>query len=452
MQETKAQNKKLLDFLAKPETLQHLFNYVLVEAEETAEAKRRFKYPFVCSEILCADVWSLGEVIFEQDALVPSLLAFFDREGRLSPVTTGHVCKVIASLLQRKTGEMLTHMKKKEDLIGKLLNHLDSGAVMDLLLKIISCEDPAANSGGAAASASATLQWLADSALIPRLVARLDVAAPAELQDNVSSSLIDIVNASSSLPSSPLMSQLHSEEVFNKLLAYSLSERNTHYGLNLIVELLNRAAQDSHNATAQLADLPPYIRVLLGALDKYKALLVSAPDAKTVTFSFGAIVPLGFVRLKVVELLAALLRLNYKCVSSALAGLGAPASVLDLFFAYRWNNFLHATVRAVVANILAGDDQELKMHLVQTCKLGARLIETVRANAEEEAKHKGVRSGLMGFVIGMATDLANAAHSNAALGQALKEDSAWAAFEEGALKARLHALPATLAPPLPLLS
>jgi hypothetical protein len=171
-------------------------------------------------------------------------------------------------------------------------------------------------------------------------------------------------------------------------------------------------------------------------MDKYKALLATPAEAKPVLFSFGAIVPLGFVRLKVVELFATLLRLNYKCVSTALAQMGAPGTMLDLFFQYRYNNFLHAIVRSVVTSAFAGEDQELKLHLVQVCKLSARLIEVVRVNAEEEAKPKGVRSGLMGFVIHMASDLANAARGTPALAAALKEvdNNAWEAFETDVLK------------------
>lgn len=78
------------------------------------------RYPSVSCEILCSDVWSIYEVIFEnvrkilalqplivvQEELVSNLLAFFDKEGPIDPSTASHVCKVLGALLQRKTPEV----------------------------------------------------------------------------------------------------------------------------------------------------------------------------------------------------------------------------------------------------------------------------------------------------------------------------------------------------------
>ena len=62
LQETKAQNKKLLDFLTTSDSLQKLVTYVTEECGPEEDNKRAFKYPFVACEILCSDVWQICEI------------------------------------------------------------------------------------------------------------------------------------------------------------------------------------------------------------------------------------------------------------------------------------------------------------------------------------------------------------------------------------------------------
>ena len=51
LQECKALNGRLIDFLKRPETVVKLLHYVTEPASMSSEDKRQFKYPFASCEV-----------------------------------------------------------------------------------------------------------------------------------------------------------------------------------------------------------------------------------------------------------------------------------------------------------------------------------------------------------------------------------------------------------------
>jgi len=74
----------------------------------------------------------------------------------------------------------------------------------------------------------------------------------------------------------------------------------------------------------------------------------------------GEIVPLGFHRLKVVEFLMSLVKSNHQRVDEELIKLNILSTCLDIFFCYKWNNFLHSIIEQMLVTILEGENDELK--------------------------------------------------------------------------------------------
>eukprot|EP01099_Mayorella_cantabrigiensis_P008889 TRINITY_DN89_c0_g3_i2.p1 TRINITY_DN89_c0_g3~~TRINITY_DN89_c0_g3_i2.p1 ORF type:complete len:321 (+),score=81.64 TRINITY_DN89_c0_g3_i2:163-1125(+) len=267
LQECKSQNKKLLDFLVKPEELDKLVTYVTTEPEETADSKRKFKYPFLACEILCSEVWSICEAFYENENLLEKLYGFLDKDPPLNPLLASYVSRVAGVLLQKKVQKTLTFMKKKDDLVEKFIKHLGSSAVMDLLLKVIACEETPEGKG--------ILEWLCTANLIPRLVGKFDPSLGSEVHENAAQALVDIISVSTTQNNgtannfniysygnnnnnnpepttpaapSPLMIQLESEETVKQLLNFILAEGATStllHGLNVVIELLKRTIQEN---------------------------------------------------------------------------------------------------------------------------------------------------------------------------------------------------------------
>ena len=66
--------------------------------------------------------------------------SFLERPAPLDPLQAGYFTKVNETLLDRKTEEMMDFFKGLEDIVPKILKHVDCPMIMDLLLKIISME------------------------------------------------------------------------------------------------------------------------------------------------------------------------------------------------------------------------------------------------------------------------------------------------------------------------
>jgi hypothetical protein len=168
LQECRNENAKLLCFLTLPATLEKLFEYITTDPEPQADSVRKFKYPFISCEILCCDVWSLSEVrlllllllllalvvpfshfdvcpfvqaVFRHPHLIDRLYGFLERPAPLNAALAAHVSKVAGSLLEKKAAATLSFLRARPGMVDHFLRHLASSAVMDLLLKIISCDE-----------------------------------------------------------------------------------------------------------------------------------------------------------------------------------------------------------------------------------------------------------------------------------------------------------------------
>jgi hypothetical protein len=97
---------------------------------------------------------------------------------------------------------------KKNNMIVHFIKHLNNASVMDLLLKVISCEETSEGSG--------ILDWLCETDLIPCLVSKFDSSNSAEVHENAAQALVDIISVSGGVASSPLIRQLESEPIVRR--------------------------------------------------------------------------------------------------------------------------------------------------------------------------------------------------------------------------------------------
>jgi hypothetical protein len=132
---------------------------------------------------------------------------------------------------------------------------------MDLLLKVISCEETSEGSG--------ILDWLCETDLIPCLVSKFDSSNSAEVHENAAQALVDIISVSGGVASSPLIRQLESEPIVTALFDHILAQKPPGsallHGLTVAIELLARAAAetaarqeaDNQASLTGMAQLPP---------------------------------------------------------------------------------------------------------------------------------------------------------------------------------------------------
>lgn len=138
--------------------------------------------------------------------------------------------------------------------------------------------------------------------------------------------------------------------------------------------------------------------------------------------------PLGQTRLQVLKLFVSVISSKNNELLHKMMSLGTFSTMLDLFFKYTWNNFLHTQVQTCLVLAmkiyLTKDSNDtavaLCKHLIENCKLIERILDAWEEN-EKQQKAKGVRQGYMGHLIIISNELINST-SKSCLGEFLKEN------------------------------
>ncbi|KAJ8381480.1 hypothetical protein SKAU_G00022580 [Synaphobranchus kaupii] len=446
LQECKAQNRRLLLFLSQDHCMQELVALITQEPPEDMEEKIRFKYPNIACELLTSDVNHINDKLGGDECLLETLYQFLEKEPPLNPLLASFFSKTIGNLIARKTEQVITFLRKKEGFIGLVLKHIDTSAMMDLLLRLISCVEPAP-------LRQEVLSWLNEEKLIQRLIELVHIAQDEERQSNASQTLCDIIRLSrdqatqlqESMEPDPLLAVLESQESVEELLKNMFQGDKTEAcivngtqvlltlletrrpGLEGLMDLCSQGYERSYTVNSSiLHGIEPHLK-------DFHQLLLDPPKKTAMLTTIGLLEePLGNARLHVARMVASLLQTSTPSISQELCRLNTVELLLDLFFKYTWNNFLHLQVELCVAAILNHSSEEEKAtatleeggegqveggagqksspdtpdtsghnvlvtHLFQKCRLVQRILDAWEENDKIQAEG-GMRRGNMGHL------------------------------------------------------
>ncbi|KAM6292918.1 serine/threonine-protein phosphatase 6 regulatory subunit 2 [Porphyrio hochstetteri] len=455
LQECKAQNRKLLDFLCQQHCMEELVNLITHEPPVDMDEKVRFKYPNTACELLTSDVPQINDKLGGDETLLNILYDFLDHEPPLNPLLASFFSKTIGNLIARKTEQVIAFLRKKDKFISLVLKHIDTSAMMDLLLRLISCVEPAA-------LRQDVLNWLNEAKIIQRLVELIHSSQDEDRQSNASQTLCDIIRLSrdqsnqlQDIPEpDPLLTALESQECVEQLLRNMFDGEQTENcivnGMQVLLTLLEtrrsgvEGLMDSYTQGFERSYTvsSSILHGIEPRLKDFHQLLLSPPKKTAILTTIGVLEePLGNARLHGSRLIAALLHTNTPSINQELCRLSTMDLLLDLFFKYTWNNFLHFQVELSIAAILShsvqegkatGTDPESKAevlngntatenpetpgdgaesimvtHLFQKCCLVQRILDAWEANDKIQAEG-GMRRGNMGHL----TRIANAVVQN----------------------------------------
>ncbi|KAM3832640.1 serine/threonine-protein phosphatase 6 regulatory subunit 2 isoform 2-T2 [Vipera latastei] len=438
LQECKAQNRKLVDFLCQQPCMEELVQLITHEPPLDMDEKVRFKYPNTACELLTSDVPQISDRLGGDEALWNVLYGFLDQEPPLNPLLASFFSKTIGSLLARKAEQVVSFLRKKVEFVDLVLKHLETSAMMDLLLRLVSCVEPAP-------LRQEVLQWLNDARLVERLVELIRPHQDEDRQSNASQTLCDVIRLSRDQSSQlqegadpdPLLASLESQECVEQLLKNmfdeALMENCIVNGTQVLLTLLEprraglEGLLDSFSRGFEKFQ-PVSSSVLQGVelrLKDFHQLLLHPPKVASILTTIGVLEePLGNARLHGARLIAALLHTNTPSINRELCRLNTVDLLLDLFFKYTWNNFLHFQVELCVTAILmhsvpggrlpsesgeeaegkaAAPDNFMVTHLFQKCRLVQRILGAWETNDKIQAEG-GMRRGNMGHL----TRIANA--------------------------------------------
>ncbi|XP_050723793.1 serine/threonine-protein phosphatase 6 regulatory subunit 3-like isoform X7 [Eriocheir sinensis] len=454
LQECKAQNKKLIDFLTRAEVLDELVFLVVNEPSTDGELQMRFKYANLAAELLTADVPAIIDKLVASTGLLDVLYKFLKKEKPLNPLLASFFSKVLGMLVQRRSEQnwysyqftcfqVLDFLKSKGDFVELAVQHVGTSAIMDLLLRLI-CnveEDEIRQS---------VHQWLNDCQLIERLVERLSPEADPDEHSSADSILCEISASCRDAASeaqqvtNPLLQTLESEETINKMLDLLLHEERNESSLahviNILLTLLSaRSSMPSHPSQQQVQQQQQQqleqeqglqqsssidssdsessegkrnivARTVAKRLPNLHNILLHPPKKGLIPTAYGQeLEPLGSTRLQVVTLVAALVVANDPIVHNALYELNTVEHLLDLFFKFMLNNFLHTQVEQCLTAILTkapsttspegAGDHLLLTQLFTQCRIIERLVAAYEDNSEsQDGKQIHNMRGYMGHL------------------------------------------------------
>ncbi|XP_030071636.1 LOW QUALITY PROTEIN: serine/threonine-protein phosphatase 6 regulatory subunit 2 [Microcaecilia unicolor] len=446
LQECKAQNRRLLEFICQQDCMEELVHLITHEPPLDMEEKIRFKYPNTACELLTSDVPQINDKLGGDEKLLNILYDFLEHEPPLNPLLASFFSKTIGNLIARKTEQVIVFLRKKDKFLSLVLKHIDTSAMMDLLLRLISCVEPAP-------LRQEVLNWLNEERLIQRLIELIHSSQDEDRQSNSSQTLCDVIRVSRDQSNQlqevpepdPLLTTLESQECVEHLLKNMFDGERTENcivnGTQILLTLLEtrRSGMETLLDTFAQGFEKSYTvsrSILQGIeprLKDFHELLLHPPQKTPILTTIGVLEePLGNARLHVARLIAALLHTNTASVNQELCHLSTVDLLLDLFFKYTWNNFLHFQVELCVAAVLShsmheerntaseedqkeethngtvnsaehtdalegGQENVMVTHLFQKCCLVQRILDAWEANDKIQAEG-GMRRGNMGHL------------------------------------------------------
>ncbi|XP_039617467.1 serine/threonine-protein phosphatase 6 regulatory subunit 2a isoform X3 [Polypterus senegalus] len=440
LQECKALNRQLLLFLCQDHCMEELINLITQEPPADMEEKIRFKYSNIACELLTSDVSHINDKLGGDESLLDILYKFLEQEPPLNPLLASFFSKTIGNLIARKTQQVISFLRKKDGFISLVLKHIDTSAMMDLLLRLISCVEPAT-------LRQEVLNWLNEEKLIQRLIELIHTSQCEQKQSNASQTLCDIIRLSrdqatqlqDTVEPDPLLTVLQSQESVEELLKNMFEGEKSEScvvngtqvlltlletrrpGVDGLLDLCTQGYERSYTVSSSiLQGIEPHLK-------DFQQLLLDPPKKSAILTTIGVLEePLGNTRLHVARLIASLLQTNTPSVNEELCRLNTMDTLLDLFFKYIWNNFLHCQVELCVAAVLNHSAHEEKVvansettedhnktvnpeevttssesilvkHLFQNCRLVQRILDAWEENDRIQLEG-GMRRGYMGHL------------------------------------------------------
>uniref|UniRef100_A0A452SKF6 Protein phosphatase 6 regulatory subunit 3 n=1 Tax=Ursus americanus TaxID=9643 RepID=A0A452SKF6_URSAM len=437
LQECKAQNRKLIEFLLKAECLEDLVSFIIEEPPQDMDEKIRYKYPNISCELLTSDVSQMNDRLGEDESLLMRLYSFLLNDSPLNPLLASFFSKVLSILISRKPEQIVDFLKKKRDFVDLIIKHIGTSAIMDLLLRLLTCIEPPQ-------PRQDVLNWLNEEQIIQRLV---EIVHPSQEEDV--SSLVSCRVLALLVPCSSSLTQEIIEQLLSNIFHKEKNESAIVSAIQILLTLLETRRPTfeghieicppgmSHSACSVNKSVLEAIR---GRLGSFHELLLEPPKKSVMKTTWGVLdPPVGNTRLNVIRLISSLLQTNTSSINEDLMELNSIGVILDMFFKYTWNNFLHTQVEICIALILAspfentenstitdqdstGDNLLLK-HLFQKCQLIERILDAWEMNEKKQAEG-GRRHGYMGHLTRIANCIVHSTDKgpNSALVQQLIKD------------------------------
>ncbi|XP_022728983.1 serine/threonine-protein phosphatase 6 regulatory subunit 3-like isoform X2 [Durio zibethinus] len=451
IQECKALNSRLINFLRDRAQVEQLLRYVVKEPPEDADSKLAFKFPFIACEIFTCEIDVILKSLVEEEELMNLLFSFLEPNRPHSALLAGYFSKVVVCLMLRKTVPLMNYVQVHQDVFRQLVDLIGITSIMEVLVRLVGADDHVYP------NFLDVMQWLADSNLLEMIVDKLSPSCPPEVHANAAETLCAITRNAPSALATKLSSPSFVARIFGHALEDSHSKSGLVNSLSVCISLLDpkRSAitsplmhsfRNQHMYEPSIPVNSETINAMLPKLGELLMLLHVSSDEKILPTTYGELrPPLGKHRLKIVEFIAVLLRTGNEAAEKELVSSGTIQRVLDLFFEYPYNNALHHHAESIILSCLESKNDEILDYLLQECDLIRKFLQTdkhpILSGDRNQptlpaAGKRAPRAGNIGHITRISNKLVQLGSSNSRILACLKENSEWNEWQANVLQER----------------
>ncbi|KAL1555753.1 serine/threonine-protein phosphatase 6 regulatory subunit 1-like [Salvia divinorum] len=449
IQECKALNGRLINFLRERANVKQLVHYILEEPPEGADKERIFKLPFVACEIFTCEVDIILKALIEDDELVDLLFSFLEPERPHSSLLAGYFSKVVVCLLLRKTTPLMNYIQTHQDIIKRLVDLIGITSIMEVLVRLIGADEHIYT------NCADSMQWLEDMNVLQMIVDKFSSSDSPEVHANAAETLCAINRYAPPGLASKISSPSFIERLFRHALEDSRPKSVLVNLLSVCISLLDSKRLTSgtyYMYTRQMTQgsgttaSPETVRSMLDGLGDLLKLLDISLEERVLLTTYGKLQPpLGKHRLKIIEFISVLVAVSNEVAEKELIRLGAVKHILELFFEYPYNNFLHSNVEHIILSCIESKNPQFVEHLLHDCNLVGRILEAERnfTLTVDSSKptistegRKPPRIGNIGHLTHIANKLVQLGNSNSDIHTCLQENSDWVDWQKNVLLKR----------------
>lgn len=449
IQECKALNSRLINYLRERAQVAQLVRYIVEDPVEDAEKKRTFKFPFIACEIFTCEVDIILKALVDDEELMNLLFSFLEPGRPHSALLAGYFSKVVICLLQRKTVALMNYIQSHQEVIRKLVDLIGITSIMEVLIRLISSDEHMYS------NFVDSMQWLEDTDVLEMIVDKFSSSDCPEVHANAAEILCAITRYAPPGLSAKISSPSFIGRLFRHALEGSRPKSVLVNSLSVCISLLDPKRLTSgtyyffNRQSTQgtgIAANPKTVEGMLESLgDLINLLDVSSEDNILLT-TYGKLQPpLGKHRLKIVEFISVLVSVSSEAAEKELIGLGAVKRILDLFFEYPYNNFLHHNVEQILVSCLESKNDQFVEHVLCECNLVGRILEaemnftlttdSAKPTVSVEGKSPP-RIGNMGHITRLANKLIHLGNYSDNIQTYLQENGEWVNWQTDVLQKR----------------
>ncbi|KAK1324859.1 hypothetical protein QJS10_CPA01g00546 [Acorus calamus] len=378
IQECKALNTRLINFLRERAQVEQLLRYIVEEAPVDAENKRVFKFPFIACEIFTCEVDIILKTLLEDEELMELLFSFLKSDHSHGTLLAGYFSKVVIFLMLRKTVPLVNYVQEHQEIFCQLVDLIGITSIMEVLVRLIGADEHMYG------SYMDTMQWLDDTNVLEMIVDKFSSSDCPEVHANAAETLCAITRYAPTGLAAKISSPSFVSRLFHHALEDSRPKSVLVHSLTVCICLLDpkRSLSTSYysyrgqgSAGSSVMANPEAIDGMLESLADLLRLLDISSSEVTFPTTYGNLQPpLGKHRLKIVEFISVLIAIASEAAEKELIRLGALQRILDLFFEYPYNNFLHHHVENIILSCLESNKSAFTEHLLRDCNIVERIL------------------------------------------------------------------------------